>query len=104
MPREIQEGLAQLMEGKGVEDLLDERQLEALAEGRFGGVGGFYMASLAFVEYLETLRGQWGLNDLLAAMAETGNADEAFREVYGKDGAGLLKDWSVRFGRRHGRR
>jgi hypothetical protein len=103
-PRVIHEGLAQLMEGKGVEDLLDEGQLEALAEGRVRGVGGFYMTALAFVEYLESLRGQGGLNDLLEAMAETGNVDEAFREVYGKDAAGLERDWSIRFRRTHGRR
>lgn len=102
-PRVLQEGLAQLMEGKSVEVLLDQRGLEALAEGRFRGVGGFYMTSLAFVEYLEALRGHGGLNDLLDAMAETGDADEAFRRVYGKDAAGLQKEWSLRFRRRHGR-
>ena len=102
-PREIQEGLAQLMEGKRVEDLLDRRELEALAEGRVAGVGGFYMSALSFVEFLVARRGQGGINDLLEAMAETGNADEAFRQVYGKDARGLQKDWRTRLRRQHGR-
>ena len=102
-PRVIQEGLAQLMEGKRVEDLLDASELEALAEGRLGGVGGFYMSALSFVQHLIALRGQGGINDLLDAMAATGNPDEAFREVYGKDARGLQAEWSARLRRQHGR-
>jgi tetratricopeptide (TPR) repeat protein len=101
-PRVIQEGLAQLMEGKRVEDLLDARELEALAAGRLRGVGGFYMSALSFVEHLEAQRGQGGINDLLDAMAATGNADEAFREVYGKDARGLQAEWSGRLRRQYG--
>ena len=50
-----------------------------------GGVGGFYLGALSFVEYLMALRGQGGMNDLLQAMARPGNVDEAFRQVYGQD-------------------
>jgi len=102
-PREVHEGLAQLMEGKRVADLLDPTTLSALAEGRFGGVGGFYMASLSFVEYLHGQRGQGGLNDLLRAMAETGSADAAFQQVYRRDVQALRRDWSARLRQQYGR-
>lgn len=102
-PREIHEGLAQLMEGKRVADLLDQRTLAALAEGRLGGVGGFYMASLSFVEYLQGQRGQGGLNDLLRAMAETGSVDAAFEQVYRRDVASLRRDWQARLRQQYGR-
>jgi hypothetical protein len=102
-PREIQEGLAQLVEGKRVEDLLNESQMTALAEGRIQGVAGFYLASLSFAEYLSAQRGQGGINDLLQAMAETGNADAAFEDVYGRDLASLRRDWETRLRHRYGR-
>jgi tetratricopeptide (TPR) repeat protein len=102
-PREIQEGLAQLLEGKRVEDLLDETQMTALAEGRIQGVAGFYLASLSFAEYLSAQRGQGGINDLLEAMAETGNADAAFEDVYGRDFASFRRDWETRLRNRYGR-
>ncbi len=102
-PREIQEGLAQLLEGKRVEDLLNATQMTALAEGRIQGVGGFYLASLSFAEYLSAQRGQGGINDLLEAMAETGNANAAFEDVYGRDLASLRRDWETRLRNRYGR-
>jgi hypothetical protein len=102
-PREIQEGLAQLMEGKRVEDVLDEAHLAALADGRLSGVGGFYMAALSFVEHLQAQRGQGGINDLLEQMARTGSVDAAFEEVYGRDAAGVRREWENRLRRRYGR-
>ncbi len=47
-------------------------------------------------------RGQGGINDLLRAMAETGNSDEAFRRVYGKPLDTLRREWAVRLRQRHG--
>ena len=102
-PREIQEGLAQLVEGKRVDRLLTDEQLTALAEGRIGGVGGFYLASLSFVEHLSALRGQGGINDLLQAMADTGDANQAFERVYRQDVAELRRDWETRLRNRYGR-
>lgn len=102
-PRDVQEGLAQLMEGKRVAALLDPTTLSALADGRLGGVGGFYMASLSFVEYLLGQRGQGGLNDLLRAMAETGNANAAFEQVYRRDAQALRREWSARMRQQYGR-
>lgn len=84
-PRDLHEGLAQYAEGKRLENLLPAEDLAALAAGRFGGVGGFYLEALGFVEYLMTQRGQGGVNDLLRAMGETADVDEAFRRVYGRD-------------------
>ena len=101
-PREVHEGLAQFMEGKRTVTLLGEPGLRALADGRFQGVNGFYVSALAFVEDLLAQRGQGGVNDLLRAMAETGNADEAFRRVYGRDLDGLRKEWSTRLRQRYG--
>ncbi|MGD8895831.1 MAG: tetratricopeptide repeat protein [Acidobacteriota bacterium] len=102
-PREIQEGLAQFVEGQRVERLLTPEQLAALAEGRIGGVPGFYLKSLSFVEHLSALRGQGGINDLLQAMAETGNANQAFERVYGQDATSLQRDWETRLRNRYGR-
>ena len=101
-PREIHEGLAQLMEGKRAEALLGDAGLRALADGRLQGVHGFYASALAFVEDLVAQHGQGGVNDLLRAMAETGSSDEGFRRVYGKDLAGLRRDWATRLRQRHG--
>jgi len=101
-PREIHEGLAQLMEGKRTESLLGPDGLRALADGRIAGVRGYYVSALSFVEDLVAQRGQGGINDLLRTMAGTGRADEAFRRVYGKDPEGLRRDWSVRLRQRYG--
>jgi hypothetical protein len=101
-PREIHEGLAQLMEGKRTEALLGDQGLRALAEGRIQGVRGFYLSALSLVEYLLAQRGQGGVNDLLEAMAETGSSDEAFRRVYGKTLGELRRDWAMRLRQRYG--
>ncbi|HEX9186251.1 MAG TPA: basic secretory protein-like protein, partial [Vicinamibacteria bacterium] len=101
-PRELHEGLAQYAEGKRSLTLAGEEGLRALADGRLQGVAGFYLSALAFVEELMAQRGQGGVNDLLRAMAETGQADEAFRRVYGKDLAGLQRDFAARLRQRHG--
>jgi hypothetical protein len=101
-PRDIHEGLAQYMEGKRIARLLSDEQATALASGRVTGVGGFYLGALAFVEYLIAVRGQGGVNDLLKAMAETGDVDEAFRGVYGRDHEGTSEAWRRRFRQQQG--
>jgi len=100
--REIQEGLAQYMEGKRIAGELSGPELRALADGRIGGVVGFYMGALAFVEYLIAERGMGGMNDLLKAMGETGNVDEAFKQVQGRSYAAARADWAGRFKQQHG--
>jgi tetratricopeptide (TPR) repeat protein len=101
--REIQEGLAQLVEGKRVEDLLSDAELTALAEGRIPGAGGFYLAALSFTQHLMAQRGQGGINDLLVAMAETGDANAAFERVYGRNFESLRRDWETRLRHQYAR-
>jgi tetratricopeptide (TPR) repeat protein len=100
-PRELHEGLAQYMEGRRVAQL-DEDRLRALANGRLGGVAGFYLISLWLVEDLAAQRGAGGLNDLLRAMGSSGNADQAFRSVYGSDFATLKRQAAGRLRTRYG--
>jgi tetratricopeptide (TPR) repeat protein len=102
-PREIHEGLAQVMEGKRLEAMLEPRELEALAGGGFGGVGGFYMGALSFVEHLLGSRGQSGMNEALRVMGETGNLDLAFEQVYGDSYATVRQAWQTRLRQRYGR-
>ncbi|HEY5907528.1 MAG TPA: hypothetical protein VIZ31_05750, partial [Vicinamibacteria bacterium] len=101
-PRDVHEGTAQYMEGKRIASVLSGDELRALADGRIGGVGGFYFGALAFVEYLMGQRGQGGLNDLLRAMGDTGDANAAFRQVYGQDHAATTRAFHERFRRQHG--
>jgi hypothetical protein len=101
-PRDVQEGMAQYMEGKRIASVLSQDHLRALADGRIRGVDGFYFQALAFVEYLMGQRGQGGMNDLIRAMGQTGNVDEAFRQVYGEDHAQTARAFMERFRRQHG--
>lgn len=95
-PREIHEGLAQYMEGKRSESQLGREGLQALAADRIGGVMGFYISALSFVEYLMAQRGMGGMNDLLRAMGETGNVDEAFKRVHGQGYTASQQAWRQR--------
>jgi tetratricopeptide (TPR) repeat protein len=101
-PRDIQEGLAQYMEGKRIGSELTQQQLTAFADGRIGGVGGFYLAALSFVEHLIAQRGMGGMNDLLKAMGDTGSVDEAFKQVQGRSYAAARSDWIGRLRQQHG--
>jgi tetratricopeptide (TPR) repeat protein len=100
-PRELHEGIAQLLEGRRTASA-DAETMTALADGRLGGVRGYYLSALAFVEDLVAQRGQGGLNELLRAMAETGDAERAFRRVYGKGQRALRAEASSRLRQRHG--
>jgi tetratricopeptide (TPR) repeat protein len=98
---ELQEGLAQYMEGKRTGQI-DAQRLRALADGRLGGVSGFYFGALSLVEDLFAQRGQGGINDLLRALATARSNDEAFRSVYGQDFATLKRQWAERLRLRYG--
>ena len=74
----------------------------ALATGQISGVYAYYLKALSFVEYLISLRGQGGMNDLLKAMAETGNVDSAFQRVHGSSEADLQKAWRKRLDQKYG--
>jgi tetratricopeptide (TPR) repeat protein len=95
-PRHVHEGVAQYMEGHRVATRFTKEQLTFLADGRAGGVGGFYAESLSFVEYLVEQRGPGGVNDLLKAMGETGDVESAFRQVYGKGHGATQQAWRAR--------
>jgi tetratricopeptide (TPR) repeat protein len=101
-PRELHEGLAQYMEGKRIESMLGKKHLTALADGRIGGVAGFYLGALSFVEYLIANRGLGGINELLKVMGETGSVDEAFRQVHGTTLRGAQQAWIQRLRQQHG--
>jgi tetratricopeptide (TPR) repeat protein len=102
-PREIHEGLAQFMEGKRLDTMLDRERMAWLADGRLTGtVNGFYLSALSFVEYLMALRGQGGMNDLLRVMGETGSVDEAFRQVHGGTMRATQQAWTSRLQRQYG--
>jgi tetratricopeptide (TPR) repeat protein len=101
-PRELHEGLAQYMEGKRIESMLSRENLTALADGRIGGVAGFYLGALSFVEYLIANRGLGGMNEMLKVMGETGSVDEAFRQVHGMTQHAAQQAWSQRFRQQHG--
>jgi hypothetical protein len=101
-PRDIQEGLAQYMEGERVTERLTPEQLTLLADGRAGGVMGFYLYALSFVGYLVATRSMGGINDLLRAMGESGSVDEAFRQVHGQDYKATRRAWFQRLHQQHG--
>ena len=100
--RDIQEGLAQYMTGDRTTTRLTPEQLTLFADGRAGGVMGFYLYALSFVEYLIANRGMGGMNDLLRAMGETGSVDEAFKQVHGQDYRGTKQAWFQRLHQQHG--
>src|SRR6266508_3613275 len=101
-PRDVHEGVAQFMEGKRLASLLGGDQLTALADGRIGGVMGFYLGALSFVEFLVAERGQGGINDLLQAMGDAGDVESAFRKVYGRGYGQVRNDWANRLRRDYG--
>jgi tetratricopeptide (TPR) repeat protein len=101
-PRDLHEGLAQYMEGKRLGSELNAQQLQWLADGRVGGVTGFYLGALSFVEYLVARRGMGGINDLLKGMGETGSVDEAFKQVHGHTYHAAEQAWRQRFRQQHG--
>lgn len=101
-PRDVHEGVAQFMEGKRLASLLGRDQLTALADGRIGGVMGFYLGALSFVEFLVAERGQGGINDLLQAMGDAGDVESAFRKVYGRGYGQARNDWANRLRRDYG--
>jgi tetratricopeptide (TPR) repeat protein len=101
-PREIQEGLAQYMEGKRIGSELTPAQLKAFADGRVGGVGGYYLAALSFVEHLIAQRGMGGMNELLKAMGDTGDVEAAFERVQGRGYTAARREWVGRLRQQHG--
>jgi Tetratricopeptide repeat len=101
-PRDVHEGLAQYLEGRRLNETLTEAQITGLADGRFSGVTGFYLAALSYVEHLIALRGMGGMVELLRAMGETGSVDKAFQQVHGQDQKATRRAWAQRLRAQYG--
>ena len=99
--RDLQEGLAQYMEGKRIEEELGPFELKRLANSGRQTVMTFYMLSLATTQQLVQSRGQGMVNELLRAMKETGSEDAGFRKVFGQPGTAMKRDILETFWRRY---
>jgi hypothetical protein len=103
-PAGLNEGVAQYLEGRRTQGRLGPEQIAAFVAGatyeQSGDVRGFYLAALSFAEFLIGQRTQGGVNDLLKAMGTRGDADSAFRDVYGQDYATLRVAWGQWISRR----
>jgi hypothetical protein len=82
--RELQEGLAQYMEGKRIESEMTPADLKKLANSSGRSVGAVYMNALVFVQVLVQSRGQGMVNQLLQSMKEAGSEDGGFRKTFGQ--------------------
>lgn len=99
--RDLQEGLAQYMEGKRIEQELGLPELKRLANSGRQSVMSFYMLSLAVSQQLVQSRGQGRVNELLKAMKEAGSEDGGFRKVFSQSGTDIRKDILDTFWRRY---
>jgi hypothetical protein len=99
--RDLQEGLAQYMEGKRIERELGTAELKRLASSGQRNVMSFYMLSLVVAQQLVQSRGQGTVNQLLKAMREAISEDEAFNKVFGQTGSAMKKEILETFWRRY---
>ncbi len=99
--RDLQEGLAQYMEGKRIESELSLAELKRLAHSGGGSVMNFYHLSLAVSQQLVQSRGQGMVNQLLRAIKETRSEDGGFQKVFGQTGAAMRTDILTTFWRRY---
>jgi hypothetical protein len=99
--RDLQEGLAQYMEGKRIESELSLAELKRLAGSGGANVMSFYHLSLAVSQQLVLSRGQGMVNQLLKGMKEAGSEDAGFQKVFGQPGAAMKRDILATFWRRY---
>lgn len=99
--RDLQEGLAQYMEGKRIEEELSPAELKRLAHTGRQTVMSFYMLSLVVSQQLVQSRGQTAVNALLKAMRETGSEDGGFQKTFGRSGAAMRAEILETFWRRY---
>jgi hypothetical protein len=90
--RDLQEGLAQYMEGKRTTTMATPDKV-AVATGRVEGVRLKYLAALSFVEFLMSQGDQAAMNLLLTQLGKVGDVDAAWREAYGRTLAELRVAW-----------
>jgi hypothetical protein len=95
-PRDLQEGLAQFVEGETSAELA--RKSPAVPGPESNKAFAFYLGALRFVEYLMTQGGQPMLNAALAETGRTGDLEKAFAETYGSSYSALRKAWAQEAG------
>jgi len=100
--REMQEGLAQYMEGKRIESEMTAAELKTLANSANGNsVGNVYKNALVFVQVLVQSRGQGMVNQLLQDMKEAGSEDGGFKKTFGQSGQQMKREIFDTFKRRY---
>jgi tetratricopeptide (TPR) repeat protein len=95
-PRWLQEGLAQMAEGK--RPLRRDRktianQLEQIPSDQWGSLEFSYPLALAVCQYLSTRSGFDSLVELVERLGSGASTDDALREVYGQDYDEICRDW-----------
>ena len=95
-PRWLQEGMAQMAEGKtllraDLEQLAGE--LRAVPEDRWGELAFSYPRSLAMTQYLAARGGYDSLVDVAERLGRGAEPEDALREVYGQGYAELCRAW-----------
>jgi tetratricopeptide (TPR) repeat protein len=86
-PRELQEGLAQYMEGRRL------AQLPRIADGKHADVARSYRDALSFVEFLINRGGVGGLSFAVRETGDTGELDKGFLAAYAQDYAASRAAW-----------
>ena len=95
-PRWLQEGLAQMAEGKRPlrRDLQSiAKQLNQSTPDQWGSLDFSYPRALAVCQYLSTRSGFDSLVQLVDRLGRGADVDEALREVYGQDYGEICRSW-----------
>ena len=108
-PRWLHEGLAEYVEGTRTEEngkllarVINSGQSfnQCLPTARCD-VRLFYPAAASMVDYMIQKRGMGGIRDLLSALGDGDDIDEALNRVIGYDTSGLVRDWEHFIRRRY---
>jgi tetratricopeptide (TPR) repeat protein len=91
-PRDVQEGLAQYMEGRRMATVTRP------ANAKYAEVARDYRAALSFVEFLIDQGGIASLSFALRETGETGNLDKGFLAAYASDYTALRASWKASIG------
>ena len=105
-PRWLQEGLAQMAEGKRPlrRDLQTiAKRLEQTPADQWGKLEFSYPLALAVCQFLSTRSGFDSLVELVDRLGSGDSMDDALREVYGQDYDEICRDWGRSLLAEHGR-
>jgi tetratricopeptide (TPR) repeat protein len=95
-PRWLQEGLAQMAEGKRPlrrDQKSIAKQLAQVPPEQWGALEFSYPLALALCQYLSTRSGFDSLVHLVDRLGRGADTDQALREVYGQDYGEICRDW-----------